>query len=103
MTVTTDDQEHLDHLYRLLKEFSAAMIVTHGIDGTMIARPMAIARVDPGGNMFFTTGVDTTKVDEILADPQVTVVVQSRTQYAAVRGIAKVSMDRELIRSLWRE
>jgi general stress protein 26 len=87
----------------MLQHFRVAMIVTHGIDDTMIARPMAIAKVEPGGEMYFTTDVETTKVDEILAEPHVTVVVQSRTQYASVRGVAKVSLDRKLIDELWRD
>jgi general stress protein 26 len=101
--LTIDDQTHRDHLYRMLRDFHVAMIVTHGIDGTMIARPMAIARVDIGGSMFFTTNVESTKVDEILADPHITVIVQSRTQYASVRGVAKLSLDRELVHALWKE
>jgi general stress protein 26 len=101
--VKTDDQTHRDHLYRLLEDFSVAMIITHGIDETMIGRPMAIARVDREGAMYFLTPVHSTKVDEVLADPHVTVVVQSKTQYAAVRGLAKVSTDPALIHTLWKE
>lgn len=98
-----DEKTEREHLYRLLDEFSVAMIVTHGIDDSMIARPMAIARIDRDGALYFTTPVDSTKVDEILADPHVTVVVQSKTRFAAVRGVAHVSTDRALIHDLWRE
>ncbi len=101
--MTPDDQAHQEHLYKVLQHFQVAMIVTHGIDGTMIARPMAVARVEPGADMYFTTNIESTKVEEILAEPHVTVVVQSRTQYAAVRGVAKVSLDRALIHELWRD
>lgn len=97
------DLDPRDHLYDVLEDFGVAMIVTHGIDGSMIARPMAIARIDRGGAMYFTTPVDSTKADEILADPHVTVVVQSKTQYAAVRGVAHLSLDRGLVHALWQE
>lgn len=101
--MTPDEQEHREHLFRVLADFDVAMIVTHGIDDSMIARPMAIARIDPEGLMYFATPVETTKVDEILADPHVTVVVQSKTQFAAVRGVAQVSLDRALVDELWKE
>lgn len=103
--MTDDDQTQRDHLFDLLGEFDVAMIVTHGIDESMIARPMAIARIDRehDGSMYFTTPIDSTKVDEILADPRVTVVVQSKTRFAAVRGLARVSTDRGLVHRLWDE
>jgi general stress protein 26 len=98
-----DPQHPNEHLFQMLDDFEVAMIVTHGIDGTMIARPMAIARIDRDGAMYFTTPVDSTKVDEILADPHVTVVVQGKNRFAAVRGVAHVSLDRALIDALWRD
>jgi len=97
------EDSHREHLYDLLEDFAVAMIVTHGIDGTMIARPMAIARVERDGAMFFTTPIESTKADEVLADPHVTVVLQSKTQYAAVRGVAHLSLDRKLIQALWQD
>jgi general stress protein 26 len=97
------EDTHREHLYELLEDFAVAMIVTHGIDGSMIARPMAIARIERDGAMFFTTPVESTKADEVLADPNVTVVVQSKTQFASVRGVAHLSLDRKLIHALWQE
>ena len=90
-------------LYEVLRGFSVAMIVTHGIDGTMIARPMTVARIDRGGRLYFATLIESTKVDEVLADPHVTVVFQSKAHYVAVRGVAHISFDRALLASLWQE
>jgi len=101
--VTPEEQAHRDHLHQLLRDFHVAMVVSHDPDGAMVARPMAIARIDRDGAMYFTTNVATTPAAEIAADPQVTVVVQSKTQFAAVRGVARLSTDRFLIQSLWQE
>ena len=87
----------------MLKVFHVAMVVSHADDGSMIARPMAIARIDRGGAMFFTTNLDEAHPEELAADPRVTIVVQSKTQFAAVRGTAKLSSDGALIHSLWHE
>jgi general stress protein 26 len=87
----------------MLQDFHVAMVVTHADDGSMMARPMAIARIDRHGAMFFTTSLEEAHAEELAGDPRVTVVVQSKTQFAAVRGTAKLSSDGALIHSLWQE
>lgn len=101
--MTPEEQAHLDHLYAILKDFHVAMVVSHGDDGALIACPMAIARIDRGGSMFFTTSVESARAEDLAADPRVTMVVQSKTQFAAVRGVGTLSGDRTLIHSLWQE
>jgi general stress protein 26 len=101
--VTPEEQAHRDHLYAMLRDFHVAMVVSHGPDGSMIARPMAIARIDHGGAMFFTTNLEDAHGAELARDPRVTIVVQSKSQYAAVRGTGKLSGDGALIHSLWQE
>lgn len=97
--MTTSAQEHL---YDLLKDFDTAMMVTHsGQD--MHARPMAVAQLQPDADVYFATSADSPKVGEIAADPNVTVVFQSPTQFAAVQGTAAVVRDQALIDKLWSE
>lgn len=101
--MTPEEQAHLDHLYEMLEDFHVAMVVSHGADGALFARPMAIARIDRGGKMYFTTNIETAHAADLAADPRVTVVVQSKTRFAAVRGTAATSTDGALIHSLWQE
>jgi general stress protein 26 len=101
--VTPDELAHLDHLYVMLKDFHVAMVVGHGDDGELVARPMAIARIDRGGPMYFTTQLASAGAEDLAADPRVTVIVQSKTQFAAVRGLATLSSDRALVDELWQE
>jgi len=91
------------HLYEMLKDFDTAMLVTRSRDGRMHARPMAVAELEPNGDAYFVTGIDSPKVAEIEADPHVTLTFQSPKQYAAVSGRVSVIRDRKLLDRLWKE
>ena len=91
------------HLYELIEDFSNAMLVTRGSDGGMHARPIAVAKVEDDGEIFFSTGIDTPKVAEIEADPQVLVTFQGKSTFATVRGRARVLRNKALIDKLWSE
>ncbi len=67
------------HLYDLLKDFDTAMLVTQSADGHMHSRPMAIAELRADSDAYFVTSIDSPKVDEIKANPSVTLTFQSRT------------------------
>jgi general stress protein 26 len=91
------------HLYEMLKDFDTAMLVTHSPDGHMHARPMAVAELEPDGDAYFVTGIDSPKVAEIEAEPRVTLTFQSSRQFATVCGRVKVVRDRALLDRLWKE
>jgi general stress protein 26 len=99
----TKQQEPREHLYEILRDHDIAMIVTRGLDGALLARPMSIARVDQGGEIYFATNVHSAKVEEIKANPEALVTVQGKSKYAAVYGRARVVVDRSLIAELWKE
>ncbi len=69
-----------EHLYDLLKDFDTAMLVTRSADGHMHARPMAVAEMRPDADAYFVTGIDSPKVAEIKANPDVTLTFQSKTR-----------------------
>lgn len=87
----------------LLTSAQVAMLVTYD-GGRLAARPMQIARVDPDARIWFLTGLDTHKTDEVQAVSQVLVTTQdARTASLAVWGEASLVRDRGAIRSLWSE
>jgi general stress protein 26 len=97
---THEKQARLDEV---LKDFDIAILTTHAKDGTMHARPMALAQVEGnGGEVWFCAGLDSPKIDEISRDPNVMVSVQGKTKFAAVRGRARVVQDRAKIHELWK-
>ena len=91
------------HLDELIASFATAMLVTRSQDGAMRARPLTVAGHEPGGQVYFSTNVDSPKVDEIEDDAHVVVTFQSAHKYASLSGTARLSRDRSLIERLWKE
>lgn len=85
----------------LVKEFHTAMLVTTGSEGQLRARPMAVARVDDSGALYFITSLDSPMVDEILEDTHAAVTLQSATSYLSISGRCNVRRDEKLLDELW--
>ena len=85
----------------ILKHFDEAMLVTRSAQGALRARPMAIAGCDADRDIWFATGEESGKVDELLRDPQVAVTCQSTRRYLSISGLARVVRDRAKIDELW--
>lgn len=96
-------EEHRSNLRQILEDAGTVMLITRNREGGLHTRPMAVARVDDDGTMYFATSLDSMKVGEIRTDPRVDVVFQSKTQYATVSGTARMRHDRALIDELWSE
>lgn len=103
MPVEPTDASHREHLYKLLEHFQVAMLVTHTADGSMGARPMAIAKVDRDGEIYLLVDIHSARFEQLASDPRVTIVVQSNMQYAAVSGVGELVRDRALIHRLWQD
>lgn len=95
------DTQH--HLYDLTSGFRNAMLVTRGLDGSIHARPMAVAEIAPDAEACFSTSLESPKIAEIEADPRVLVTFQSRSEFATIQGTATVVRDPAEIDRLWSE
>ena len=87
----------------VLQHFDTGMLCTRNHDGTLRARPMAIAEIGDNGDVWFVTGIDTGKVEEILKHSSVLVTCQSKTRFLSLSGEAELARDPALIEKLWRE
>ncbi len=87
----------------LLDRFDTGMLCTRQPDGTMRARPMAVAQIEQNGDLWFVTGIASGKVEEVLHEPHVVVTMQGRRRFVSVSGHAEVVGDEEKIAELWRE
>jgi len=93
-----------EHLYKLLKEFKTAMLVTHGDEDHLRARPMVIAQVEDAGQVWFLTSAETAKAHEIEHDARVHLVCQNdRSAYLSIGGRASLEHDRTRLNQLWNE
>jgi general stress protein 26 len=95
-----------DHLEEIVAGFATGMLVTRASDGGMHARPLAVVR-DPkqksGGSTYFATSIESPKIGEIEADPNVVVTFQGKARWAVIYGAAEIVRDPELIGRLWSE
>lgn len=91
------------HLHELADAFGDAMLVTRGLDGSLHARPMAVAELEPDADAIFSTSLDSPKIKEIEANPEVLVTFQSRSVFACIHGTASIVRDRAEIDRLWSE
>ncbi len=103
-TSTLDREQTTDErLQELLKGFADAMLVTHRRDGTMHARPLAIAGAPGDGTLYFATAIESGKVREIAEDPEVAVCLQKGGRFVSLGGRARVVTDAALVERLWSE
>ncbi len=94
------DDHDIQRFEDLLQAFDHAMLVSVARDGTLHARPMAIAESD-GAVLRFATSNRSAKTAEVAMDPRVSVVMQGNGTYLAISGTASVSEDPARIRQLW--
>ena len=100
---TDSTQKKLDELYRLIEKIETAMFTTRRPDGRLVSRPMATQKRDPIADLWFVTDVESHKLDELEADPHVNLAYFDTGSYewVSVSGTARISTDREQIRSLY--
>jgi general stress protein 26 len=91
------------NFFELVGEFDDAMLITHGPDGDMHARPMSIARIEDDGDLWFVTHIDSTKVEELTKSSRVLVAMQAPRRFASINGRAELVRDRTKIEELWSE
>ncbi len=92
-----------DELHELLKDFGVAMLVTRTPAGQLRSRPMALAKVDADGTLWFCSQSESGKTDELAHDNHVNVAMQSKTKFVSLSGTATTVRDRQKINELWDE
>jgi len=99
----TDGAYNRDHFLAILRKFDTAVLVTHGAGTDLHGRPMQVASVEDSGDIYFSTNAASPKIDEIAAVPNSLVILQSKKQFATIRGIATLTRDASTIARLWSE
>jgi general stress protein 26 len=97
-----DTVDVAERFHSLVAGFKRALLVTRR-GQRMHARPMAVAELIAGRDPVFVTSLDSPKVGEIEADPQVLVTFQSDLQFATITGRAAILRDKARIDELWSE
>jgi general stress protein 26 len=102
-TTPPSDAEHQTRVREILDDAGTVMLATRLGSDELHCRPMAVARVDDDGTMYFATGMSSPKIDELRTDARVQIIFQSKTRYATVSGTARIRRERALIDELWND
>lgn len=99
---TKDSREKL---FALIKDIRFCMMVTQGADGHLFARPMAAQERDETDQLWFFTGADTPKVQEIINNPAVLLsyAAPDDNNYVSISGEAAIVKDKAKVDELWNE
>jgi general stress protein 26 len=79
------------------------ILVSARRDGTLHARPMALARLEPNGRAYFASAIDSPKIAELDANPHAVATFQGSKTFATLSGTVSLSRDPGLIDSLWQD
>ena len=96
-------KDHTEHFFDLLEEFDSAMFTTRMRDGSIRSRPMNIAKSERGGSLWFVSGIESAKVDDIVFDDHANCALQGDYKYLSVSGKARIVRDRTKVREMWEE
>ncbi|MFI4916866.1 MAG: pyridoxamine 5'-phosphate oxidase family protein [Phycisphaerales bacterium JB060] len=101
----TTATKKLDELHELIAEIETAMLTTRRGDGMLVTRPMATQQRGPLGDLWFVTSIETHKVEEIRANPDVCVGYydDGTKEWVSVSGRATISQDRDKIHELYQK
>lgn len=103
MEVKSQVNEGMVKVGELVKEIKFAMLTTLCADGTLHSRPMSTLQMDEDGNLWFFTGRNSTKIQDIDEQCQVNVAYarSDKQDYLSVTGTAEVVQDRKKMEALW--
>jgi general stress protein 26 len=104
MRAASPDREHdIAKLRELAKGLHVAMLTTQGEDGRLFSRPLGVQELEFDGDVWFATGLDSEKVREVEANPEVNVAFASKDNgtYISISGAARVVRDRAEIERHW--
>src|SRR4051812_22524785 len=103
MAATSDRQQTIEKLGKLIKGIPFAMLTTAMPDGSLRSRPMASARRQFDGELWFFTHQSSHKVDEVKRDWHVNVAYADPDDnaYVSVSGTARLVTDKAKVKELW--
>jgi general stress protein 26 len=98
-----DHNEDVKKLGELIEDIQFAMFTTVDTDGTLHSRPMATQQVEFDGDLWFFTGLDAAKVQQVNRKHQVNVSFANPDdqRYVSISGWAELVRDHQKMEELW--
>lgn len=96
-------KEAVEKLKELLGAIGTCMFITSENAAAHSSRPMALIEVDDHANTWFFTSINSVKVKDIEADPNVAMIFThpGKEIYVDVKGRATVVTDKEVLKDKW--
>lgn len=95
------DMDTKKQLEEIVARFDDAMVITRTPQGDLRARPMAVAKAERDGKLWFLTSMSSPKVDELMVDQRVCVTMQGDDRFVSLSGRGRLSRDRAKVEELW--
>lgn len=92
-----------EKLINIIHDFENAMLVTKSDDGSLDARPMAVAKAKGDGELWFVSDRSSGKIADLMLDRDVAVTMQSSRKFVTISGECRVVDDQAMIEELWKE
>ncbi len=98
-----DSKTQLEKFKELVTEVGTCMMITKTAEGKLSGRPMANAKVDDDGSIWFFTNEYSGKVEEISHKNEIflTYASPSKNTYVSFNAAAVLNDDRAKIKELW--
>lgn len=93
--------EQFETIASIVQGARVAIVTTVSAGGSLVSRPLALPDRAFDGELWFFTEDPSPKTDEIRANPNVNVSVESGDDYVSLSGTGSVSRDRTMIEGLW--
>ena len=90
-------------LIDFISDFKNAMLVTRTDDGSLHSRPMAIAKVEDDGTIWFVTDRHSGKVADLMLDDEVAVTMQGGKKFVALSAKCEAIDNQKMIDDLFNE
>lgn len=98
-----DQDDKKQKLIEILKKLDTVMLVTEGMTGALHGRPMALADVEPNGDLWFATSRSSEKTREVRANSRALATAQGSSLYATVSGQVELVDNQPKVHELWKE
>ena len=96
-----NNDEELAAINNIIKATRFATVTTHGADGGLYSRPLAVLEHDFDGTLWFFTQDPSPKTADIASDNHVNVTYANGASQVSIAGTASISRDQAKIDEFW--
>lgn len=88
-------------LIELMNDIKITMFTTIDAEGHFVSRPMAQQLTEPDGDLWFFAERDSRVIEQILANPHVSLTLSSNSTWISIDGDAEMVDDSAKAKELW--